>query len=380
MIYLDAAATSFLKPDCVRRAVYDAMGSIGSPGRGAHEVTLAAARQVFACRMQIAELFDCEDASRVVFTSGITESLNLAVYGLLSPKDHVITTAMEHNSVLRPLYRLREQGMALTILPADADGHVDWTQAEAHLRHNTRAVVCTHASNVTGAVQDIDQIGAFCQAHGLLFVLDTAQTAGAIAISMQRTPLSVVCFTGHKGLLGPQGTGGMCIAPQVSLHSCKVGGSGIHSFSESHPTALPEALEAGTLNAHGIAGLSAALSYLQQQGIEEIYRKECACARAFYERVQEIPAVRVYGDGAWHSRMAIVALNIGDADAGMVSDALQERYGICTRAGAHCAPLMHQALGTKEQGIVRFSFSHLNSMQEVAQAAAAVRTLAAELG
>lgn len=377
MIYLDAAATSFLKPECVRRAVYDAMGSIGSPGRGAHEATLAAARVLYRCREQLAELFGCDDPCRVAFTSGVTESLNLALYGLLSPEDHVITTALEHNSVLRPLYRLRGQGMGLTILPADAEGRVNWAEAPRHLQKNTRAVVCTHASNVTGQVQDIDVIGAFCRGNGLLFVLDTAQTAGAVEISMRRTPVSVLCFTGHKGLLGPQGTGGMCIAPGIRLRSLKVGGSGVHSFSETHPTTLPEALEAGTLNAHGIAGLSAALSYLMQKGIAGVYKQELSLAHAFYEEVRRIHGLRIYGDRDWTRCAAIVALNLGDEDAGAVSDALQERYGICTRAGAHCAPLLHKALGTWEQGIVRFSFSHLNTPQEVRQAAAAMRALAA---
>ena len=372
MIYLDCAATSFLKPSCVAQAVFDAMHTIGSDGRGAHGLALAASRVVWRCREQVAELFGLTDPARVCFTSGSTEALNTAILGLFGPKDHVITTALEHNSVLRPLYH---SGAELTVLPADEKGQIDLSGLEAARQRNTRAVVCTHVSNVTGEVVDIGRIGAFCREHGLLFILDASQSAGVSDTDMERCGISVLCFTGHKGLLGPQGTGGLCVAEGVSIRPLVVGGSGVHSFSRTHPGEYPTRLEAGTLNAHGLAGLSAALDWLDAQGLEPLRQREQALARRFYQDVCDTPGVKIYGDWSNQGRAAIVALNLEGEDAGAVSDALYEDFGICTRPGAHCAPLMHRALGTEEQGIVRFSFSHFNTESEVDTAVQAVRSL-----
>lgn len=372
MIYLDCAATSFLKPSCVAQAVFDAMHTIGSDGRGAHGLALAASRVVWRCREQVAALFGLTDPARVCFTSGSTEALNIAILGLIGPQDHVITTALEHNSVLRPLYH---SGAELTVLPADEKGKIDLSGLEAARQRNTRAVVCTHVSNVTGEVVDIGRIGAFCREHGLLFILDASQSAGVFDIDMERDGISVLCFTGHKSLLGPQGTGGLCVAEGVSIRPLVVGGSGVHSFSRTHPGEYPTRLEAGTLNAHGLAGLSAALDWLDAQGLEPLRQREQALARRFYQGVCDAPGVKIYGDWSNPDRAAIVALNLEGEDAGAVSDALYEDFGICTRPGAHCAPLMHRALGTEEQGIVRFSFSHFNTESEVDAAVQAVRSL-----
>lgn len=372
MIYLDCAATSFLKPSCVAQAVFDAMQTIGSDGRGAHGLALAASRVVWRCREQVAALFGLTDPARVCFTSGSTEALNIAILGLIGPRDHVITTALEHNSVLRSLYH---SGAELTVLPADEKGQIDLFGLEAARQRNTRAVVCTHVSNVTGEVVDIGRIGAFCREHGLLFILDASQSAGVFDIDMERDGISVLCFTGHKSLLGPQGTGGLCVAEGVSIRPLVVGGSGVHSFSRTHPGEYPTRLEAGTLNAHGLAGLSAALDWLAVQGLEPLRQREQALARRFYQGVRDVPGVKIYGDWSNPDRAAIVALNLEGEDAGAVSDALYEDFGICTRPGAHCAPLMHRALGTEEQGIVRFSFSHFNTESEVDTAVQAVRSL-----
>ena len=372
MIYLDSAATGFHKPDCVAQAVFDAMHTIGSDGRSAHGLGLAASRVVYRCREQIAALFGLRDPLRVAFTSGSTEALNIAISGLFGPGDHVITTALEHNSVLRPLYRT---GAALTVLPADAKGQIDYNGLCAALRPETKGVVCTHVSNVTGNVLDLAKIGAFCRENGLYFVVDASQSAGVFDIDMTTLGISVLCFTGHKGLLGPQGTGGLCVAEGVELPPFKVGGSGVHSFDRMHPEAMPGRLEAGTLNAHGLAGLSAALGWLEAQGLEHLRQREQALARRFYEGVKDLAEVKIYGDWPALGRGAIVALNLGDEDAGAVADALWEDFGICTRAGAHCAPLMHEAFGTAQQGIVRFSFSHFNTEDEVDTAIAAVRSL-----
>lgn len=372
MIYLDSAATSFLKPPCVAQAVYNAMQTIGSAGRGAHEATLAAARTVYTCRAQLAALLGCPDPQRVAFTMNSTEALNIAISGLFGPDDHVITTAAEHNSVLRPLYRT---GAALTVLPLDGAGRVALDGLAAALRPNTRGVVCTHASNVTGNLTDITAVGAFCRENGLFFVLDASQTAGVFDIDMTALGISVLCFTGHKSLLGPQGTGGLCVAPGVELPSFKVGGSGVDSFSRTHPALLPPALEAGTLNAHGLAGLSAALSWREDHDGAALRTREQALARRFYERVRSLPGVTVYGDWSTDDRAPIVSLNLADEDAGAVSDALAEDWGICTRAGAHCAPLVHEHFGTVRQGMVRFSFSHLNTEDETDAAVRAVVSL-----
>lgn len=379
MIYLDAAATSFLKPPCVAQAVVEAMETVGSPGRGAHPLTLSASRTVWACREAVAQLLGVSDPARVCFTNNSTTALNTAICGLFGPGDHVITTALEHNSVLRPLYRLAEQGLELTILPADEQGMICCEDLSRALRPNTRGVVCNHASNVTGNVVDVEKIGAFCREHGLYFVVDASQSAGVLEVNQQTMGASVVCFTGHKGLLGPQGTGGLCVAPDVTLRPLVVGGSGVHSYDHRHPAQLPEGLEAGTLNAHGLAGLLAGVGYILEHGRETLYRQEMELAKSFIQGVRDIPGVTLYGDVDAPQRTAVVSFNLGEEDAGEVADVLAEEFGICTRAGAHCAPLIHGALGTSQRGAVRVSFSHRNTPQDVAQAIEAVKQLACRL-
>ncbi len=379
MIYLDAAATSYLKPPCVAQAVVEAMETVGSPGRGAHPLTLSASRTVWACREAVAQLLGVSDPARVCFTNNSTTALNTAICGLFGPGDHVITTALEHNSVLRPLYRLAERGLELTILPADEQGMICCEDLSRALRPNTRGVVCNHASNVTGNVVDVEKIGAFCREHDLYFVVDASQSAGVLEVNQQTMGASVVCFTGHKGLLGPQGTGGLCVAPDVTLRPLVVGGSGVHSYDHRHPAQLPEGLEAGTLNAHGLAGLLAGVGYILEHGRETLYRQEMELAKSFIQGVRDIPGVTLYGDVDAPQRTAVVSFNLGEEDAGEVADVLAEEFGICTRAGAHCAPLIHEALGTSQRGAVRVSFSHRNTPQDVAQAIEAVKQLADRL-
>lgn len=379
MIYFDAAATSFLKPPQVKQAVCEAFDTMGSPGRGAHPLSLAASRTVLQCREQLAQLFGLPDPARVCFAHNATDALNTAIFGLFAPGDHIITTALEHNSVLRPLYRLEEQGAQLTILPADAKGCVNMEDFARALRPNTRGVVCTQASNVTGNALPIGQIGAFCREHGLYFVVDASQSAGVLEIDMVRQNISVLCFTGHKGLFGPQGTGGLCVMPDVEVRPLKVGGSGVHSFMHHHPSDYPTALEAGTLNTAGIAGLLAGLEFIAATGRENIHAREEQLARRFRTGIAQVRGVRLYGDEHAPERTAVVAMNLGDEDAGEVADVLAQEYEICTRAGAHCAPLMHQALGTVEQGLVRFSFSYFNTEDEIDTAIGAIRELSGRL-
>lgn len=378
MIYFDNAATTLHKPAEVAEAVKDAILTLGNASRGAHEAALSGMRSLYAAREMLCELFHGDGPERTAFTLNSTMALNIAIQGLFSPGDHVITTALEHNSVLRPLYLMEERGVKLTILLADKKGNIDYDDFEKNVRPSTRAVVCTHASNLTGNVLDLDFIGAFCRKHGLLFVVDASQTAGVLPIHMKKCNISVLCFTGHKGLMGPQGTGGLLVREGVDIRPLLAGGSGVHSYSRTHPADMPTALEAGTLNAHGIAGLRAALDYLKREGQEKLYEKERMLMQTFYEGVRDIPSVTVYGDFSVRRRAPIVALNIGDYDSGQVSDELLTRFDIATRAGAHCAPLMHEALGTREQGAVRFSFSHFNTMEEIEEGIRAVRTLATE--
>lgn len=378
MIYLDNAATTRPKPPGVAEAVTAAMMSWGNCGRGAHEEALASARAVFSVREKVAKLLGCKRADHVAFTPNSTQALNIAISGLLGPEDHILSTDLEHNSVLRPLYRLRQQGAEVDFVPADPNGRLDYDAFEKLLRPNTKAVVCTHASNLTGDMIDIGWVGEFCHQHGLLFILDASQTAGVFPIDMEQQHIDVVCFTGHKSLLGPQGTGGLCVREGLDIRPFAVGGTGVQSYLETQPTEYPTRLEAGTLNSHGLAGLNASLEFLMETGIDTIRAHEMALARRFYEAVREVPGVRVYGDFHKPERAPVVALNIGDYESGEVADELAERFGIATRPGAHCAPRMHRALGTTEQGAVRFSWSYFNTEEETDAAAEAVRTLALE--
>lgn len=378
MIYMDNAATTMQKPKEVTDAVLQAMNSMGNAGRGAHSASLDASRTIYGTRDILAKFFGAESPKQIVFTNNSTESLNIAIKGLLQPKDHVITTEMEHNSVLRPLYEMEEKGVELTILPADRTGMVSYEEFEKAIRPNTKAIVCTHASNLTGNMLDIKRIGEIAKTHSLRFIVDASQTAGVYPIDVQEMDIDILCFTGHKGLLGPQGTGGMYVRTGLALRALKCGGSGVDTYNRHHPKEMPTALEAGTLNGHGIAGLGAGVSYIQQTGMETIREKELSYMWEFYNGVKDIPNVKVYGDFETKKRCPIVTLNIGDYDSSEVSDELLMTYNISTRPGAHCAPLMHRALGTVEQGAVRFSFSHYNTEEEITVAIKAIEELAKE--
>ena len=375
MIYMDNAATTMQKPECVVEAVVAAMHSMGNAGRGAHAASLDASRTIYGTREELARFFGAESPKQIVFTSNSTESLNIAIKGTIEPGDHVITTEMEHNSVLRPLYELSEQGVELTILPADRTGMICYDDFEKEIRPNTKAIVCTNGSNLTGNMIDVKREGEIAEKHGLIFIVDASQTAGVYEIDVQDMKIDILCFTGHKGLLGPQGTGGMYVRNGISVKPLKCGGSGVDTYNKHHPAEMPTALEAGTMNGHGIAGLGAGVHYIETQGMEALREKELSYMWKFYEGVKKIPGVKVYGDFSTKRRCPIVALNIGDYDSSEVSDELLMTYGISTRPGAHCAPLMHKALGTVEQGAVRFSFSHFNTEEEIEIAINAIEEL-----
>ena len=378
MIYMDNAATTMQKPQQVIDAVAAAMCSMGNAGRGAHAASLGAARTIYDAREKLACFFHAENPKQIAFTMNSTESLNIALKGVLNPGDHVITTMLEHNSVLRPLYELQEKGTELTILKSNPQGTLDYEDFEKAIKENTKAIVCTHGSNLTGNLVDVKRVGEIAKKHGVLFIVDASQTAGVFPIDVQEMGIDILCFTGHKGLLGPQGTGGIYVREGLTVRPLLCGGSGVQTYNKKHPSEMPTALEAGTLNGHGIAGLDAAVEYLMETGIDTIREREQDLMWRFYEGVKDIPGVKVYGDFSTRERCAIVTLNIGDYDSSEVSDELLMTYVISTRAGGHCAPLMHEALGTVEQGAVRFSFSHYNTDEELNTAIQAVKEMAAE--
>ena len=372
-IYADFAATHITKPTCVKEAVINAL-SLGNSGRGVNESSLDAARKIYEVRTKVDQFFDGFGPEQVVFTSGVTESLNTVIKGCLKKGDHVITTFMEHNSVLRPLYEMEQQGVRLTITSPEI------RDIKQVINEDTKMVVMTHASNVTGEVFDIQSVGKLCKEKGILFVVDTAQSAGVIPISMKEDHIDVLCFTGHKGLMGPQGIGGICIRKGVKIRPLKTGGTGILSFSKTQPEALPQALEAGTLNGIGIAGLGAAIDHINTYGIDRIREQEKNLIETFYKNIEKIKGIKIYHENSFDfiKQTAICSINLEDYDSGSVSDELMERFHIQTRSGAHCAPLVHEHFGTTEQGMVRFSFGHETTMEEINRIIDAVKILAEE--
>lgn len=378
MIYLDNAATTMHKPQSVIDAVAQAMCLLGNAGRGATSGALDAARTIHACRAKLARLLGCPRADHVCFTPNSTAALNTVINGVVRPGDRVVTTVLEHNSVLRPLNRLAaERGVTVEHAGCDANGVLDYDELERLVAPGTRAVVVTQASNVTGNAVDVARVAAVAHAAGALVIVDASQSAGTAHIDMQAMGLDVVCFTGHKGLMGPQGTGGLAVAEGIDVAPWAMGGTGVHSFDELQPLEWPTRLEAGTLNGHGIAGLSAGLDFIEARGgIEAIAAHERALAGRFLAGVREIPGITLYGAFDQPTRSAIVSLNVGDIDSAEISDALMQGWGIATRPGAHCAPLMHRALGTERQGVVRFSFGYFNTDEDVETAIDALRDLA----
>lgn len=401
MIYLDNGATTLKKPDKVIDAVVNAMKTQGNAGRGAHGATLSSSRVIYDTRCKISELFNLGNPSNVIFTYNSTEALNITLNGLIKNGDKVISTDTEHNSVLRPLYYLEEtKNIDLQFVKADKEGNLRLSDFEKMIDNKTKVVVVNHSSNLTGNVIGIKKISEFTHKVGALLVVDGSQTAGTRKVDMKELGIDVYCFTGHKGLYGPQGTGGICIRDGVEIATMKRGGSGVQTYNKEHPQEYPTRLEAGTLNSHGIAGLNAAIDFINEVGIENIEKKEMELTAYFYSEVIKIPKVKVYGNFSFvkdvfkkevrsenyftdreivtlnDKHSAIVALNIGDYDSGEVSDALSNQYEIATRPGAHCAPRLHIALGTKEQGAVRFSFSYFTTKEELDVAIKAIREIA----
>ena len=379
MIYLDNAATTMQKPPQVVEAVSNALCGFGGVCRGVHGASLAAGMVVYEARDALSRLLGGPGAARVGFTYNVTESLNIAINGLGRRCSHAVTTAASHNSVLRPLKRLKNAGgFDFAVVPIGADGSLDLGAFDAAFTPATGFAVVTHASNLTGDIYDVAAMAEIAHAHDALLVVDAAQTAGCIDIDMGAMGIDVLCVTGHKGLMGPQGTGAILLREGLELDPLKVGGSGNHSFDLDNYSAMPETFEAGTINGHGIAGLGAAVDFVLETGVDAVAAHEHELLLRFEDAVRDIKDLRIFG-GEAVGRTAICALNIGSADSGVIADILNNEYGICVRAGAHCAPLMHKALGTAQQGAVRFSFGFYNTIDEVNDAAHALHEIASRL-
>ena len=379
MIYLDTAATSYQKPESVYRRAEEAMRACANPGRGGHTPSLEAGRMVYAVRAQASDFFGVGDPDRVIFTSNATDSLNLAIHGMARPGGHIVTTSMEHNSVLRPLRALEDQGVRHTIVWGDpVTGRVTPEQLETALEPDTCLVVCTHVSNVTGTVMPIEAIGAMCRRRGVPFLVDASQSAGIFDLDMTHMPIDLLACPGHKGLLALPGTGLLCLGEQIRPACLKQGGTGSLSEQLEQPGLLPDRYESGTLNTVGIASLGAGLAWLAERGLETIRAHEDALYRRLLEGLSDLPGVTVYGPGPEESpRGAVISLQVAGMDCSQAAFALDREFGICVRSGLHCAPLAHKTMGSFPQGTVRLSLGPFHTDNDVDQALAALARLSA---
>lgn len=367
-IYFDNGSTSFPKAPGVGDAIRDIIEhGAYNINRGGYEGAYEVADMVLTTREQLCRLFHFSESRNVVFTPSITYSLNYVIKGLLKPGDHVIVSSMEHNGMMRPLVQMAHQGVTFDAAQANRDGVLDPQKVEDLIRPNTRAVMMLHASNLCGTMLPIQQVGEICARHGLIFVVDTAQTAGVFPIDMEKMHIDALCFTGHKGLRGPQGVGGMLLRDELCSQMTPLisGGTGSRSDSEEVPDFMPDRFESGTMNLPGIAGLHRALTYLEEYGMENIARQELAICQRFIDGALTLPDTRVVGKLDTQDRAAIVSLDFQKMDNAEVSFLLDNQYGVMTRCGLHCAPRAHKSLGTFPQGTVRFSFSHHNTPEEV---------------
>lgn len=378
MIYFDNAATSWPKPPAVRAALDEYFGEAGgNPGRSGHRMSIEAARVVENAREALAELFNVNDPSRIVFTHNATHGLNLALHGLLRPGDHVVTTSMEHNSVMRPLRHFEGLGVEITVIACTPEGRLDLEAVRRAIRQETRLLVTTHASNVAGTLNPVAELAALAREKKIAYLLDAAQTGGAVPIDVQEMGVDLIAFTGHKGLLGPTGTGGLYIRKGLALAPLMRGGTGSDSAHETQPEFLPDAHESGTLNLAGIAGLGAAVRFLLGIGIEAVRAHEQKLIAQFLEGASEISGLTVYGPKDTALQCGLVSFDVTGAETSEVGLILDQSFGIMARTGLHCAPSAHCTLGTFPTGTVRFSFGWFNAPEEVEKALEALRQIAA---
>lgn len=380
VLYLDNAASSWPKPDETWQAMEHFMRNIGAnPGRSGHRLSIEAGRILMDAREALAELFGINDSLRICFTRNATESLNLAIFGTLQAGDHCITSSMEHNSVMRPLRALEKKGVEITLTPCSSKGELDPQQIEKAIKANTKLVVTTHASNVTGTLMPIGAIGKITRKHGVLFCIDAAQTAGAYPIDLKKMDIDFLAFTGHKALYGPQGTGGLYIREglEADLEALTRGGTGSRSEFQEQPDFMPDKYESGTPNTVGVAGLGAGARFILAQGVARIRAKEQALTRILIEGLGSIPGVCVYGCRDAERQVAIVSFTIRDLSPSEITMELDEEFGIMSRPGLHCAPAAHLTIDTFPQGTVRLSAGYFTTKEDIAVALGAVEKIAA---
>ena len=381
-IYLDNASTTFPKPKAVPEAMYHYMTRSGSNiNRGCYDRAYAVEELVYETRQMLCSLFGGEDCRNVAFTKNVTESLNVILKGLLKPGDHVLVSSMEHNAVMRPLVQLEKQGISFSRIPCRRDGSLILEEMAPLVKKETRAVVMTHASNVCGTMMPYEQVGAFCRERGLLFIADTAQTAGVWPLDMEHMKIDALAFTGHKGLLGPQGIGGFLLSEKLlpQMESLIAGGTGSISHTEVMPDFMPDRFEAGTMNLPGIVGLHAGLGWIRETGMEQIRSHELALTRQFLEGLKSMDPyekrLRVVGKKDTEGRTGVVSVQTVRRELAQTAYELDVQYGIMTRVGLHCAPSAHQTLGTFPTGTIRFSFGWWNTREEAALALQALDEL-----
>ncbi|MGE5679177.1 MAG: aminotransferase class V-fold PLP-dependent enzyme [Pseudomonadota bacterium] len=380
MIYFDNAATTYPKPEEVYTAVDECLRKYcANPGRGGHKLSLQSGRVVLETRELLAELFNVASTENLILTHNATDSLNLALKGFLKKGDHVIVTSMEHNSVMRPLKALERRGVETTVVKCSKTGELNLQAMEREIKKETRLIVSTHASNVVGTLMPIESIGALAKEYKVEFLVDASQTAGVYEIDVEKMNISMLAFTGHKSLLGPQGTGGLYIRKGISLEPMKEGGTGSLSESLDQPDIMPDRFESGTHNTPGIAGLCAGLKFIRKTGIGKIREHEMKLTQAFINGLKELDAVKIYGTADISRQAPVVSINIGAAGSSEISYILDQSFDIATRSGLHCAPEAHRTIGTLEQGTVRFSFGYFNTIEQINTALTAIKQITKEI-
>ena len=376
MIYLDNAATTYPKPECVYEAIMDCMKNYcANPGRAGHKLAMKAAREIYDARENIAKLFNVDNPMNIVFTNNATDSLNLAIKGLVKSGDHIITTSMEHNSVIRPIKALEKYNVENTVVQCDKDGFLNIEDLKSAIKPNTKLIVTTHASNVCGTLIDIKSVGELAKENNILYLVDASQTAGVYDLDTKKINVDMIAAPGHKCLLGPQGTGILYIREGLELNILKEGGTGSKSEDLFQPNILPDKYESGTHNTPGIVGLNQGVKFILEEGIENIRKHEEDLCEYMLNRLEEVPNIVIYGPKDSKKRAAVISINIGNMDSGEITFLLDSEYDIATRSGIHCAPLAHKTLGTLEQGAVRFSLGYFNTKQDIDTAIEALKQI-----
>ncbi|WP_026476769.1 aminotransferase class V-fold PLP-dependent enzyme [Alkaliphilus transvaalensis] len=380
MIYLDNAATTYPKPEEVYNAMMDQMKGFGAnPGRSGHKMAIEAGRLIFNTREMIARFFNIDNPMQIIFTANATESLNLAIKGVLKSGDHVITTSMEHNSILRPIKSLEKIGVENTIIQCNSEGIVNIEDIKGAIKSNTKMIAMTHASNVTGTIMPVEEVGRIAKESGLYFLLDAAQTAGVYEIDVKKLNIDLLALPGHKGLLGPQGVGILYIREDLDVMHMKEGGTGSKSEELIQPEMLPDRYESGTPNTPGIAGLAKGIEFIQKTGLDQIRQHEEMLTQYFIDELKKIEIVKIYGPKDAKKQAAVVSINIGEEDSSEIAYILDKVFEIAVRPGLHCAPYTHKTIGTFEQGTVRFSIGYFNTKNDIDEAIAAIKNICQQL-